>query len=145
MKRYSELKVGDTFYSACSISEGELGQYLDYSRVRNAFLDGAGGSVVPGRAILARMEGEFTRLGEIYGNHLVLVGMDGDPGWGSRQARFLRPLCAGEPLKLSFTVSRKQDGDGGFGRIWVDYEGVGADGKTVLVSKGNVYRVKKDP
>ena len=73
MKRFKEFRVGDTFHSTCSISDKELGEYLSFSRVRNAFLDEMkeGESMVSGRAILSRMEGEFTRLSQIYGNCIV--------------------------------------------------------------------------
>ncbi len=148
MKKYSEIRVGDRFYSTCSISDRELDGYLGFSRVRNPFLErmGDGGQkAVPGRAILARMEGEFTRLSQIYGNHMIFIGTDGDPGWGNRSTRFLRPLRADEVLKLQFTVSAKEDVDDDFGRIAVDYEGTTRDGDAVVVSRRNLYRIKKEP
>ena len=37
-EKFSEFRVGDTFHSTCSISEKELEEYLNFSRVRNAFL-----------------------------------------------------------------------------------------------------------
>ena len=91
MKKFKEFRVGDTFQSTCSISDKELDEYLSFSRVRNAFLDEMkkGESMVSGRAILSRMEGEFTRLSQIYGNHIVFLGTDGDPEWKNRNTRFL--------------------------------------------------------
>ena len=39
MKKISEFRVGDAFHSTCSISDKELEEYLNFSRVRNAFLE----------------------------------------------------------------------------------------------------------
>ena len=148
MKKFSELKAGDTFFSTCSISEKELDQYLNFSRVRNAFLEDkqkGEQQIVSGRAILSRMEGEFTRLSQIYGNHLVFLGTDGDPEWENRNTRFLKPLYTNQVLKLKFTVSQKYDIDDNFGKIVVNYEGTNQDGETVVLSKRNIYRIKKEP
>lgn len=148
MKRYSEIKIGDRFFSTCSISEKELDEYLGFSRVRNAFLEARDRNdqkIVSGRAILSRMEGEFTRLNQIYGNQLVFIGTDGDPEWDNRNTRFLKPLHADEVLKLQFTVSAKDDVDDDFGKIAVDYEGTTPEGDVVVISKKNLYRIKKEP
>ncbi len=148
MKKFSELKVGDTFFSTCSISEKELDQYLNFSRVRNAFLEDkqkGEQQIVSGRAIISRMEGEFTRLSQIYGNYLIFLGTDGDPEWENRNTRFLKPLYTNQVLKLKFTVSQKYDIDDNFGKIVVDYEGTNQDGETVVLSKKNIYRIKKEP
>jgi hypothetical protein len=32
MKKFSEFRVGDSFYSTCSISDKELEEYLKFSR-----------------------------------------------------------------------------------------------------------------
>lgn len=147
MKKFSELEVGDTFFSTCSISDKELDEYLNFSRVRNVFLEDRqkGEQIISGRAILSRMEGEFTRLSQIYGNHIVFLGTDGDPEWKNRNTRFLKPLYTGQVLKLKFTVSQKDDIDDEFGKIVVDYEGTTQDGKTVVLPKKNIYRIKKEP
>ena len=148
MKKFSELKVGDTFFSTCSISEKELDQYLNFSKVRNAFLEDkqkGERQIISGRAILSRMEGEFTRLSQIYGNYLIFLGTDGDPEWENRNTRFLKPLYTGQVLKLKFTVSQKYDIDDEFGKIVVSYEGITQDGQTVVLSKKNIYRIKKEP
>ena len=87
MKKISEFRVGDAFHSTCSISDKELEEYLNFSRVRNAFLEDkqkGEQQIVSGRAILSRMEGEFTRLSQIYGNHLVFLGTNGDAEWDNR-------------------------------------------------------------
>lgn len=147
MKKFSEFKVGDAFYSTCSISDKELEEYLNFSRVRNAFLEDRGSKqkIVSGRAILSRMEGEFTRLSQIYGNHIIFIGTDGDAAWENRNTRFLRPLNTDEVLKLKFTVSSKEDIDDDYGKIAIDYEGTTPDGDIVVLSKRNLYRIKKEP
>ena len=147
MKKFKEFRVGDAFYSTCSISRKELEEYLDFSRVRNVSLEDKqkGEHVVSGRAILARMEGEFTRLSQIYGNHIVFLGTDGDPEWENRNTRFLKPLYTDQVLKLKFTVSGKEDIDDQFGKIAIDYEGTTQEGDVVVLSKKNIYRIKKDP
>ena len=147
MKKFSDLRVGDSFFSTCSISEKELEEYLKFSRVRNAFLEDKrkGEQIVSGRAILSRMEGEFTRLSQIYGNHIIFLGTDGDPEWENRATRFLKPLQGDQVLKLKFTVSGKEDIDDEFGKIAIDYEGTTQDGEEVVLSKRNIYRIKKDP
>ncbi|QUC65171.1 hypothetical protein NsoK4_02625 [Nitrosopumilus sp. K4] len=148
MKKFSELRVGDAFYSTCSISDKELDEYLSFSRIKNAFLEDmqkGKQKIVSGRAILARMEGEFTRISQIYGNHIIFIGTDGDAGWENRNTRFLKPLYTDEVLKLKFTVSAKDDIDDDFGKIAIDYEGSTQDGKTIVISKRNLYRIKKEP
>lgn len=146
MKKFSEIKVGDEFFSTCSISEKELDEYFKFSRVKNVFLEDmqkAKQKMVSGRAILSRMEGEFTRLSQIYGNHIVFVGTDGDSEWGNRSSRFLKPLYTDDVLKIKFTVSAKEEIDDEFGKIAINYEGTKQDGEIVVLSKKNWYRIKK--
>ena len=148
MKKFSELKVGDEFYSTCSISDKELDEYLSFSRIKNAFLEDLSKNnqkIVSGRAILSRMEGEFTRLSQIYGNHIMLIGTDGDEQWKNRNTRFLQPFYTDQVLKLKFTISSKEDIDEDYGKIAVDYEGITHEGETVVISKKNIYRMKKNP
>jgi len=148
MKKFSEFRVGDSFYSTCSISDKELEEYLNFSRVRNAFLEDRKKEeqkIVSGRAILSRMEGEFTRLSQIYGNHIVFIGTDGDPEWEYRNTRFLKTLHTNQILKLKFTVSQKDDIDDEFGKIGIDYEGTNQDDEIIVLSKRNIYRIKKEP
>jgi len=146
LKKFSELKVGDEFYSTCSISEKELDEYLNFSRVKNVLLDDptAKNKLVSGRAILSRMEGEFTRLSQIYGNILIFIGSDGDKEWSNRNTRFLKHLATDEVLKIKFTISSKEDIDEEFGKITVDYEGTKQNGDLVVISKLNIYRIKKE-
>ena len=147
MKKFSELKVGEEFHSTCSISEQELEDYLNFSRVKNVLLDNptAKNKIVSGRAILSRMEGEFTRLSQIYGNLLIFIGSDGDTEWSNRNTRFLKPLTIDEVLKIKFTISAKEDIDDDFGKIAIDYEGTKQNGDLVVLSKQNIYRIKKEP
>ena len=147
MKKFSDLKEGEEFFSTCSISEKELDSYLNFSRVKNVLLDSSSNNthLVSGRAILSRMEGQFTRLSQIYGNLLVFVGTDGDSNWENRNTRFLKPLYTDEVLKIKFTISGKEDIDGDFGKIEVDFEGTKQNGDLVVVSKKNFYRIKKEP
>jgi len=146
MKKFSEFKVGDEFFSTCSISEKELEEYLKFSRIKNAFLEDKQNTkqkIISGRAIISRMEGEFTRLSQIYGNHIIFVGSDGDSEWENRSTRFLKPLFTDEVLKIKFTISAKEDIDNEFGKIAINYEGTKQDGEIVVLAKKNWYRIKK--
>ncbi|MGI9567510.1 MAG: hypothetical protein ACR2LL_10940 [Nitrosopumilus sp.] len=148
MKKFSEFRTGDSFFSTCSISNKELDEYLNFSRVRNAFLEDnrkEKQQIVSGRAILSRMEGEFTRLSQIYGNHIIFLGTDGDPEWKNKNTRFLKPLYTDQVLKLKFTISQKEDIDDEFGKIAIDYEGTNQEREPIVISKKNIYRIKKEP
>ena len=148
MKKFSEFRVGESFYSTCSISDKELEEYLKFSRVRNAFLEDkrkGEQQLVSGRAILSRMEGEFTRLNQIYGNDIIFLGTDGDSEWENRNTRFLKPLHTDQVLKLKFTISQTDDIDEEFGKISIDYEGTSQDNDIIVISKKNIYRIKKEP
>lgn len=146
MKKFADLKVGEEFFSTCTFSKKELEGYLAFSRIKNTIFDDEEYStIVSGRAIIARMEGEFTRLSQIYGNMMLLYGMDGDAGWENRNTRFLKPLHVDEILKIKFTVSDKRDTEDDFGTIAVDFEGKKENGDLVVVAKKNLYRIKKEP
>ena len=149
MKRFSELNVGDKFYSECTISSTELDAYLLFSGIKNIIYENTKSSqekkMVSGRAILSKMEGEFTRLEEMYGNLLIFYGIDGDSDWNNRQTRFLKPLHTGDKLKIKFTISEKREINDEFGLIGIDFEGKDEDGKTMVISKKNLYQIKKDP
>jgi hypothetical protein len=146
LKKFSEFKIGEEFFSTCTISKKELDTYMDFSRIKNViFDDKKDDSIVSGRAILARMEGEFTRLSQIYGNSILFYGTNGDPRWENRNSRFLKPLFTDEILKIKFKISDKKDVDNDYGIITVDYEGTKQNGDLVVVSKQNLYRIKKEP
>jgi len=149
MKKFAQLNVGDEFYSECKISLLELESYLSFSGIKNIIYEkkeftSQEKRMVSGRAILSKMEGEFTKLEEMYGNLLIFYGMDGDSSWNNRQTRFLKPLFTDEKLKIKFRISEKRELNEEFGLIGVDFEGVNEDGKTVIVSKKNLYQIKKD-
>lgn len=146
MREFSNLKIGDSFFSTCSISDKELEAYVNFSRIKNAFLENkqkGEQKLVSGRAILSRMEGEFSRLSQIYGNDIVFLGTDGDLEWGNRNTRFVKPLYTDEVLKLKFSISEKKDIDEKYGKIAIDYEGTNQEGDIIVVSKKNIYRIKK--
>ena len=148
MEKFSTLKVGDTFVSTTSISKKELEEYLGFSRIKNAMFEIDSGKnedrVVSGRAIISRMEGEFTRLRQIYGNYIVLYGIDGDSEWKNRQTRFLKPLYTDQVIRLKFTISDKKEIDDAYGLISVDFEATFEDGDLILTSKRNLYRIKRE-
>ena len=149
MEKFSSLNVGDQFQSTTTISSDELDQYLGFSRIKNAMFEINSGKkepkVVSGRAMVSRMEGEFTRLRQIYGNLIVLYGIDGDKEWECRQTRFLKSLYTDQVLKIKFTVSEKKDLDEEFGLIGVDFEGTDEEGEIIVTCKKNLYRIKKEP
>lgn len=149
MKKFAQLNVGDEFYAECKITSLELESYLSFSGIKNIIYEKKEFSnpekrMVSGRAILSKMEGEFTKLEEMYGNLLIFYGMDGDSNWNNRQTRFLKPLLTDEKLKIKFRISEKRELNEEFGLIGVDFEGINEDGKTVVVSKKNLYQIKKD-
>jgi len=148
MKKFSEFVVGESFYSTCSISDDELEEYLKFSRVKNVFLENKvneGYQLVSGRAILSRMEGEFTRLNQIYGNQIIFLGTDGDSEWGNRNTRFLKPLYTDQVLKLKFTIVQKEEIDENFGKIIINFEGTTQENELIIIAKKNIYRIKKEP
>jgi len=148
MKKFSEFVVGESFYSTCSISHDELEEYLKFSRVKNVFLENKvneGHQLVSGRAILSRMEGEFTRLNQIYGNQIIFLGTDGDSEWGNRNTRFLKPLYTDQVLKLKFTIVQKEEIDERFGKIIINFEGTTQENELIIIAKKNIYRIKKEP
>ena len=148
MKKFSEFVVGESFYSTCSISDDELEEYLKFSRVKNVFLENKvneGHQLVSGRAILSRMEGEFTRLNQIYGNQIIFLGTDGDSEWGNRNTRFLKPLYTDQVLKLKFTIVQKEEIDENFGKIIINFEGTTQENELIIIAKKNFYRIKKEP
>ena len=149
MEKFKSLKVGNAFVSTTSISKKELDEYLGFSRIKNAMFEIDSGKdedrVISGRAIISRMEGEFTRLRQIYGNYIVLYGIDGDEEWKNRQTRFVRPVYNDQVIRLKFTISDKRDIDEEYGLISVDFEATFEGGELVLTSKKNLYRIKKEP
>ena len=148
MKKFLELIVGESFYSTCIISDEELEEYLKFSKIKNIILENKTDKdhqLVSGRAILSRMEGEFTRLNQIYGNQIIFLGTDGDLEWGNRNTRFLKPLYTEQVLKLKFTIVQKEEIDEQFGKIIINFEGSTQENELIVISKKNIYRIKKNP
>ena len=149
MQKFSEIKIGDEFLSECKISSDDLDNYLSFSGIKNVIYENKGfsnqGSIVSGRAILSRVEGEFTKLNEMYGNLLIFYGVDGEPTWNNRQTRFLKPLYTDEKLKIKFKISDKRDINDEFGLLAIDFEGSKENGELVLISKRNLYQIRKEP
>ena len=148
MKKFLELVVGESFYSTCIISEDELEEYLKFSKIKNVILENKTDKdhqLVSGRAILSRMEGEFTRLNQIYGNQIIFLGTDGDSEWGNRNTRFLKPLYTDQVLKLKFTIVQKEEIDESFGKIIINFEGTTQENEIIIIAKKNIYRIKKEP
>jgi len=95
--RFVDFKIGQVFERHLAISRGESDKYFAFSKTRNVLLEnselaateGIIVSFLSGRSILARVEGEMTRLDEFSDNVMMLYGMDGDPSGGYRQTRFL--------------------------------------------------------
>ena len=146
MKKFSEFVVGESFHSTCSISNDELEEYIKFSRIRNVFLEDKikeKHQIVSGRAILSRMEGEFTRLNQIYGNEIIFLGTDGDSEWENRNTRFLKPYYTDQMLKLKFTIIKKEDMNEEFGKITINYEGSSQNNELMIISKRNIYRIRK--
>jgi acyl dehydratase len=152
--KFDEFKVGQLFKSKIQISEDEFRQYLEFSRVRNilhqnpklAEKEGIKGTLLPGRAILARAEGEMTRLDEFADTIMLLYGMDGDTSWDNRNTRFLGEVLVGDDLEVEFRVSDKKEGNGtgsySILSIDVNIKRV-RDDKLVIVSHKNLYRMRK--
>ena len=146
MKKFSELNAGDEFFSEGKISLQELENYLSFSGIENVLYKNKDPKkIVSGRAILGRMEGEFTRLEEMYGNLLIFYGMDGEPSWQGRHARFLKPLYTDEVLKMKFKIVEKTELNENYGILAIDFEGSKENGDLVVVARRNLYQIKKNP
>ncbi|MDP6327908.1 MAG: hypothetical protein QGH88_05910 [Nitrosopumilus sp.] len=46
---------------------------------------------------------------------------------------------------MKFTVSEKKDIDEEFGKVMIDFEGTDQDDEKIIISKKNIYRIKKEP
>ena len=151
MKRFLELKVDDEFFSECKISLSELESYLAFSKIKNVLYENnenmkkETSTIISGRAILGRIEGEFTRLKEMYGNLLIFYGMDGDSGWKNRHARFLKPLYTNENLKIKFKISEKTDINENYGLLAIDFEGSKDNGELVVYQNVTCTKSKRSP
>ena len=152
--KFEEFKVGQTFKSNFSINEDEFKQYISFSKVKNilhqkpelAAKEGIKGTLLPGRALLARAEGVMTQLDVFSNNIMLLYGMDGDPKWNNRNTRFFEEAYAGDELEVEYHGSDKREGTNTerYGILSIDVQIKRIrDGKLVVVSHRNLYRIKK--
>ncbi|MFZ0325902.1 MAG: hypothetical protein WBP64_17515 [Nitrososphaeraceae archaeon] len=152
--KFEEFKVGQSFKSKILINEDEFKQYISFSKIKNilhrnpelAAKEGIKGTLLPGRSILARAEGEMTQLDAFSNNIMLLYGMDGDSKWNNRNTRFLGEAYAGEELEVEYYVSDKREGSNSdsYGILSIDVQVKRLrDEKLVIVSHSNLYRIKK--
>jgi acyl dehydratase len=146
--KFAGFAVGQEFAASVTITRADFDAYISFARTRNvlhenpelAAKEGIKGTLVPGRAIIARAEGQMTRLPEFSDCVMLLYGMDGDPGWGGRQTRFMGEVYTGDTLDVKYRVAAKKE-EKGYGILQIDYEILKA-GRPVVISKGNLYRIK---
>jgi len=147
--RFADFAVGQTFAASITITKADFDSYISFARTKNilhenpklAEEEGIRGTMLPGRSIIARAEGEMTRLPEFSDCIMLLYGMDGDPAWSSRHTRFLGEVYAGEELCVNYVVSEKKE-DKGYGILAIDFE-ISKHGKLVVISRRNLYRIKR--
>ena len=151
--KFGEFKVGQTFKSRVVIDKDDFQKYISFAKTRNilhekpelAAKEGIKGTLLPGRAIIARAEGEMTRLDIFSGSIMLLYGMDGDPNWDNRHTRFLDEVYAGDELEVEYSISDKKEGNSeSYGILSIDVQIRRiSDNKLVIVSRKNLYRMKK--
>jgi acyl dehydratase len=151
--KFEEFKVGQTFKSCILIDKADFETYISFAKTRNimhekpelATKEGIKGTLLPGRAIIARAEGEMTRLDIFSDCIMLLYGMDGDPKWDNRHTRFFGEVYAGDKLEVEYSISDKKQGNSeGYGILSIDIQiKRKSDGKLVIVSRKNLYRMKK--
>ena len=151
--KFEEFKVGQTFKSCILIDKDDFERYISFAKTRNilhekpelATKEGIKGTLLPGRAIIARAEGEMTRLDKFSDCIMFLYGMDGDAKWDNRHTRFFGEVYAGDKLEVEYSISDKKEGTSeGYGILSVDIQiKRNSDNKLVIVSRKNLYRMKK--
>jgi acyl dehydratase len=153
--KFEEFKVGQTFRSRICIDKDEFEKYLSFAKTKNILHENPelaakegikSTTLLPGRAIVARAEGQMTRLDAFANNIMLLYGMDGDPTWGNRHTRFLAEVYAGDKLEVEYSISDKKDGGPSelYGILSIDIQIKRInDNKLVIVSHKNLYRIKK--
>jgi acyl dehydratase len=151
--KFGEFKVGQTFKSCILIEKDDFERYISFTKTRNIFHErpevaleeGIKGTILPGRAIIARAEGEMTRLDIFSDCIMMLYGMDGDPKWDNRHTRFFGEVYAGDKLEVEYSVSDKKEGNSErYGILSIDIRIKRInDNKLVIVSRKNLYRLKK--
>ena len=153
--KFEDFKVGQKFKSRICIDKGEFEKYISFAKTKNILHENPelaakegikNTTLLPGRAIIARAEGEMTRLDAFSNNIMLLYGMDGDPSWNNRHTRFLAEAYAGDELEVEYSISDKK-GEGNserYGILSIDVQIKRiSDNKLVIVSHRNLYRIKK--
>ena len=82
--KFGEFKVGQTFKSCILIDKDDFERYISFAKTRNilhekpelAASEGIKGTLLPGRAVIARAEGEMTRL-DIFSDSIMLPVWNG--------------------------------------------------------------------
>ena len=71
--------------------------------------------------------------------------MDGDPKWDNRHTMFLGEVYAGDELEVEYYISDKKEGNSeSYGILSIDVQIRRiSDNKLVVVSRRNLYRMKK--
>jgi acyl dehydratase len=153
--KFEDFKVGQTFRSRICIDKDEFEKYLSFAKTKNILHENPelaakegikSTTLLPGRAIVARAEGQMTRLDAFANNIMLLYGMDGDPTWENRHTRFLAEVYAGDELEVEYSISDKKDGGPSelYGILSIDIQIKRInDDKLVIVSHKNLYRIKK--
>lgn len=151
--KFEEFKLGQIYKSHICINESEFKQYISFAKVKNilhqkpelARKEGIKDILLPGRAVLARAEGEMTQLEVFSDNIMLFYGMDGDPKWDNRQTRFLAEAYVGDELEVEYTVSdKREEKTGRYGILSIDIQVKRVrDNKLIIVSRRNLYRIKK--
>ena len=151
--KFQEFKVGQTFKSRIIIDEDDFQKYISFAKTKNilhekpelAAKEGIKGTLLPGRAIVARAEGELTRLDVFSDSIMLLYGMDGDPNWDNRHTRFMGEVYAGDELEVEYSISNKVEGNSErYGILSIDLQIRRiSDNKLVIVSRRNLYRMGK--
>ncbi len=124
--KFEDFKVGQKFKSRIRIDKGEFEKYISFAKTKNILYENPelaakegikNTTLLPGRSIIGRAEGEMTRLDAFSNNIMLLYGMDGDPSWNNRHTRFLAEAYAGDELEVEYSISdkkRKRE----FGKVW---------------------------
>ena len=144
--RFEDFAVGQSFTASITITKSDFDGYMAFARTRNilhknpklAEKEGIKGIMLPGRSIIARAEGEMTRLPAFSDHIMLLYGMDGDRGWSSRHTRFLGEVYAGDTLEVKNVISDKKE-DKGYGILAIDFEINGADDKKLSWCRAGTY------
>jgi len=153
--KFEEFKVGQTFKSCIRIDKDEFEKYLSFAKTKNILHENPelaakegikSTTLLPGRAIVARAEGEMTRLDAFSNSIMLLYGMAGDPKWGNRHTRFLAEVYAEDELEVEYTISDKKEEERSelYGILSIDIQIKKInDNRLAIVSHKNLYRIKK--